>query len=398
MVTVEVSNRNFNTFGALLLYLEHYFTEAGIPHSRYLYQFEDKWKNLCSDLKTDLVTTPIYILDPRVPEYHFRWHDHDYTLRIENRDLHNLYKSIDNPSVFESVLSLHIAVEGEVTDPVDRLLLHSLHFISKWENQNSSAKDLVVYHWTDDFWDKLNTVERRSVNTIYLPTHQRENILADLERFLLPETKKLYSEFGIPYHRTYCMHGPPGTGKSSLIMSLVSECQKNIGVLSLSRKTDDLSFVRAVNSVPKNTVLLLEDIDCLMGERQDKTSQITFSALLNSLDGVQSKNGLIIFITTNYFLKLDPAFCRPGRIDYVLEFQYTGKSQVFQMLEKFFPSQRADFDSFYQQIKSLRLTTCILQKYLFERYPDKSILENIDQIRKDTEMCKFDTTCVGMYT
>ena len=398
MVAVEVSNRNFNTFGALLLYLEYFFTSQGIPHRRYLYQFEDKWKNLCSDLKCDVVAHPVYIIDPRVPEYHFVWEEKEFTLKIENRDTQHLYKSIDNPSVFESVLSLHLEMDGESTEPIDRLVLASLKYISKWENQNSSSKDLVVYHWTDDFWDKLNTVERRKVDTIYLPTLERDNIVKDLDRFLLPETKKVYSEFGIPYHRTYCLHGPPGTGKSSLIMSLVSECQKNIGVLSLSRKTDDLSFVRAVSSVPKNTVLLLEDIDCLMGERHDKTSQITFSALLNSLDGVQSKNGLVIFITTNYFLKLDPAFCRPGRIDYVLEFKYTCKSQVYQMLEKFFPSQRADFDTFYEKIHNLKLTTCILQKYLFERYPDKSILEDIDQVRKDTERCKFDTTQVCMYS
>lgn len=115
------------------------------------------------------------------------------------------------------------------------------------------------------------------------------------------------------------------------------------------------------------------------------------------MDGVQSKKGLIIFITTNYFLKLDPAFCRPGRIDYVLEFEYTGKSQVYQMLEKFFPSQREDFDAFYKEIRTLKLTTCVLQKYLFERYPDRSILDNIDQVRKDVEMCKFDTSQVGMY-
>lgn len=397
MVTVEVSNRNFNTFGALLLYLEHYFTLQKIPHGRCLYQFEDKYKNICSDLKSDVVDNPVYIIDPRAPEYRFWWEEWEYVLTIKNRDEQHLYKSIDNPSVFESVLSLHLEVAGETTEPVDRLVMAALRFISKWENQNSSSKELVVYHWTDDFWDKLNTVERRSIDTIYLPATQREKILADLNKFLLPETKKLYSEFGIPYHRTYCLFGPPGTGKSSLIMSLVSQCQKNIGVLSLSRKTDDLSFVRAVSSVPKNTVLLLEDIDCLMGERQDKTSQITFSALLNSLDGVQSKKGLIIFITTNYFLKLDPAFCRPGRIDYVLEFEYTGKSQVYQMLEKFFPSQREDFDAFYKEIRTLKLTTCVLQKYLFERYPDRSILDNIDQVRKDVEMCKFDTSQVGMY-
>jgi len=397
MVVVEINHRNYNTFGAILLYLESYLTEEGIPHRRLLYQFEDKWKNICSDLKSDIIANTVYILDPRTSEFAFTWKSIEFVLRFENRDPHHLYKSIDNPSVFESVVSLTLEIEGEDVEPIDRLILTSLHFISKWDHQNTSAKDMVVYHWTDDFWDKLNTVERRSINTIYLPGKQREEILADVNKFLEVDTKKLYSEFGIPYHRTYCFHGPPGTGKSSLIMSLVSECHKNIGVLSLSRKTDDLSFVRAIGSVPKNTVLLLEDIDCLLGDRQDKGTQITFSALLNALDGVQSKNGLIVFITTNYFVRLDPAFCRPGRIDYVLEFQYTGKSQIYQMLEKFFPSQQEDFDRFYEEIRNVRMTTCVLQKYLFERYPDKSILWKIDRLRKDAELCQFDKSQDTMY-
>ena len=67
------------------------------------------------------------------------------------------------------------------------------------------------------------------------------------------------------------------------------------------------------------------------------------------------------------------------------------------MLEKFFPSQKEDFDKFYREVKTLQMTTCVLQKYLFERYPDKSILWKIEQIRKDTELCKFDKTSSSMY-
>jgi len=384
MVLVEISYRNFNTFSAVLIYLEYYFTKHQIPHRRCLYSFEDKWKNMCADVKADVIATPLYILDPMVPEYVFTWRSTEFTVRVKNLEGNHLYKSIDNPGVFEPVFSMEIEIaDPSSTQPIDDLILRSLQYVSRWDNQNTSHRDIVVYHWCDDFWDKLHTVEKRDIQTIYLPQGQRDDVLKDLNRFLSADTKKLYSEFGIPYHRTYCLHGPPGTGKSSLIMSLVSECQKNVGVLSLSRKTDDLSFVRAVNTIPKNTVLLLEDIDCLLGERNDKTSQVTFSALLNLLDGVQSRNGLVIFITTNYFMKLDPAFCRPGRIDYVLGFQFTTRSQIFQMLEKFFPSQQADFETFYQEVKHTRLTTCILQKYLFQKYPDKSILEDIQNIKKD---------------
>lgn len=42
---------------------------------------------------------------------------------------------------------------------------------------------------------------------------------------------------------------------------------------------------------------------------------MTFSGLLNALDGVASSEERIIFMTTNHFDHLDPALIRPGRVD-----------------------------------------------------------------------------------
>lgn len=398
MVKLSVCNRHHNTVGGLLAFLEETLTREGVPHERHLFGYLDRWDNLCSDTKPDQIHRPLYILNPLVPEHRFPWENKECVLRIENLDPHHLYKSIENPTVFEPVFHLELEREGEDKGPLERLLMEAVRYTQRWETQNSSVKDIVVYQWaSDEFWDKLNTTEKRGLDTIYLPEKQLQEIVADLEWFHKESTKKLYSSFGIPYHRTYCLHGPPGTGKSSLILALVSHCQKNIGVFSLSRKTDDQSFIRALNTIPRDTVLLLEDIDCLLGERADKSSQITFSTLLNGLDGVQSKKGLVIFITTNYFVKLDPAFCRPGRIDYILEFSFVTQSQVFQMLHKFFKTQEHQFEQFYQTIRPWKITTCVLQKYLFERYPDKDILANMDQLRRDAEKFRFDRSQQDLY-
>lgn len=42
---------------------------------------------------------------------------------------------------------------------------------------------------------------------------------------------------------------------------------------------------------------------------------MTFSGLLNALDGVASAEERILFMTTNHLDRLDPALIRPGRID-----------------------------------------------------------------------------------
>lgn len=44
-------------------------------------------------------------------------------------------------------------------------------------------------------------------------------------------------------------------------------------------------------------------------------NRVTFSGLLNCLDGVASTEARILFMTTNYLERLDPALVRPGRVD-----------------------------------------------------------------------------------
>lgn len=49
---------------------------------------------------------------------------------------------------------------------------------------------------------------------------------------------------------------------------------------------------------------------------------MTFSGLINALDGVRSQEGTILFMTTNHKEKLDPALLRPGRADRHFELNY----------------------------------------------------------------------------
>lgn len=57
-------------------------------------------------------------------------------------------------------------------------------------------------------------------------------------------------------------------------------------------------------------------------------SQISFSGLLNAIDGVASHEGRILIMTTNHRERLDPALIRPGRVDVQIEFGFANKETI----------------------------------------------------------------------
>ena len=139
---------------------------------------------------------------------------------------------------------------------------------------------------------------------------------------------------GFHLRRTFLFHGIPGTGKTSLIYTIASHFNLDICFLNITNDLDDNSFTRAITNLPDNSILVLEDIDALFIERDSKCS-VSFSTLLNVLDGMLKKQKLLTFMTTNYKDRLDSALKRSGRIDYDLEFTYASKNQIKKMYEHF---------------------------------------------------------------
>lgn len=74
-----------------------------------------------------------------------------------------------------------------------------------------------------------------------------------------------------------------------------------------------------------HSILLLEDVDAAFIDRQadiprgytraDAHLLLSYSGLLNALDGVVSSDAQLVFMTTNHKQMLDPALIRPGRVD-----------------------------------------------------------------------------------
>ena len=66
------------------------------------------------------------------------------------------------------------------------------------------------------------------------------------------------------------------------------------------------------------------------------SGKLTFSGILNALDGITAAEGRLLYMTTNHKENLDPALIRPGRIDRQLEFKHTTRDQLQGMFEHFY--------------------------------------------------------------
>lgn len=137
--------------------------------------------------------------------------------------------------------------------------------------------------------------------------------------------------------------------------------------------TDD-RLNHLLSNVPERSIMLLEDIDAAFTKRtqsdnQGYQSMITFSGLLNSLDGVASAEERIIFLTTNHVEKLDPALIRPGRVDLK---EYLGNASDYQIREMFlrFYDDELLADKFVEKTRDKNISTASLQGH-FVYYKDK---------------------------
>lgn len=71
--------------------------------------------------------------------------------------------------------------------------------------------------------------------------------------------------------------------------------------------------------------------------RHGHGSSLTLAGLLNALDGIEASEGRLLFATTNHKEALDPALCRPGRMDVHIEFGMASKYQAKQLFKRFYP-------------------------------------------------------------
>ncbi|KAK9473200.1 mitochondrial chaperone BCS1 [Dipodascopsis tothii] len=252
------------------------------------------------------------------------------------------------------------------------------------------GKTVLYTSWGPEWRPFGQPRRKRTLDSVILDDGVAEHILADVNDFL--STGQWYYDRGIPYRRGYLLYGPPGSGKSSFIQALAGELDYNICILNLSEQnlTDD-RLNHLMNHVQERSILLLEDVDAAFNKREQSDDQgyhsgVTFSGLLNALDGVASSEERIIFMTTNHADRLDPALIRPGRVDLKIRIDNATPHQVRRMFLRFYEGETALADSFVAAVNALGhpVSTAQLQGlFVYNKKRPQQALDMVPLLRSE---------------
>lgn len=173
-------------------------------------------------------------------------------------------------------------------------------------------------------------------------------IESDIQTFV--DGEAWYVERGIPYRRGYLLHGPPGTGKTSLIRYLSVKFKADICYVTAMDLMGG-KFSASVGSIPRGSFVVMEDLDRVFAQaklarsddKDNKSSLIDLASFLNSTDGIASPHGLVFIITANDLACIDPAVLRPGRIDVRLLLDEVDEQQADSLHARFFGNGSPEF-------------------------------------------------------
>lgn len=330
------------------------------------YAKECRKLQVSSSWKKNVLT---FLFTPGRGNHFFRHDKHWYWLErgLEDSDVTSLGRRSDSHAQKQETFT--IRSYGRDVSRLKAIMVESEVLAN--EDKEQGVATFFLNSWGD--WRSGGLTARRKLETVILPEGIKEELVTDIKEFL--SAQGWYTDMGIPYRRGYLLHGPPGSGKSSLVKALASSLDMPLYVATLSSKgLSDESLISSLSHVERGSMILFEDIDAVhVGTRESKEGddRVSLSGLLNALDGVVAQEGSLVFLTTNFVEKLDAALVREGRVDLKLHLENADDWQAEELFLRFFPEVSKEIvEEFVSWAGGKRHSMAFLQGHLLKYRDD----------------------------
>jgi SpoVK/Ycf46/Vps4 family AAA+-type ATPase len=286
--------------------------------------------------------------------------------------------------------------------------------VDKYNADNSEKKEQMIYEYmkatTDEDDKSCMTFEgspfksNKTFDNLFF--EGKQEIREDIQEFVMnmDKVKKetIESEYrrkGIPFKRIYLLHGPPGTGKSSLIKAMINETGRHCILVQWSKIKTSAEFANLFHRIKINgknlsqseIIIVFEDFDAndtsaikirnnlkkqvtvsetkpeivvevegkstdtenvvkktleAIIQAQPKTCDdiLTLECVLNTLDGIKELYDVVVVFTTNDLSSIDPAVIRPGRVDKLIKMDIVKTNIVKDIVKHYYNDNNVYID------------------------------------------------------
>jgi AAA+ superfamily predicted ATPase len=223
---------------------------------------------------------------------------------------------------------------------------------------------------------KIRDLKEITFDSVFLP----EELMEDLDMYI-----KLFEKKGVLPR--YMFSGIPGTGKTESTRA-ISHLLNNKDVTII--KTNICKIIKEKFDLAKilaPCVMILDDIDLYLGDRNNGSYSPLLGAFLDILDGVDKlPDDVGVIASTNAPHLIDLAAQRPGRFDRVLFFDELTEENIKAIINKSLDSLHKKFGSVTKADRVI-LTDEILVKFFKERgFTGAFIHETVQTIKNKSEI------------
>ena len=132
-----------------------------------------------------------------------------------------------------------------------------------------------------------------------------------------------YNKYKMIPKLSVLLYGTPGNGKTSTARAIADHLDiSTISSIPSNFFDDDGTVNRRRMYFPEESVLLIDEIDCICQSREKSSGK--------EINGIYYPVSIVV-ATTNYFENLDPAVIRPGRFDVRIQLTDFDKEQAEEM-------------------------------------------------------------------